>query len=100
MNSIPAKNEFAFSGEIGGKIAENIWDSIKSGLILVDSEGKILLWNNWIAMRNLAAAEAHAPRLKAMRAMVDDWIRETGDRGAVMEDPVRIYESYFGNKAK
>ena len=58
MNSIPAKNEFAFSGEIGGKIAENIWDSIKSGLILVDSEGKILLWNDWIAQHSGIPAES------------------------------------------
>jgi len=58
MNSISAKNEFTFSGEIGGKIAENIWDSIKSGLILVDSEGKILLWNNWIAQHSGIPAES------------------------------------------
>ena len=58
MNSIPAKKEIAFSGEIGGKIAEKIWDSIKSGLILVDSEGKILLWNSWIAQHSGIPAES------------------------------------------
>lgn len=58
MNSIPAKNEFAFSGEIGEKIAEKIWDSIKSGLILVDSEGKVLLWNDWIAQHSGIPAES------------------------------------------
>jgi len=52
MNSIPAKNEFAFSGEAGEKIAEKIWDSIKSGLILIDNEGKVLLWNDWIAQHS------------------------------------------------
>lgn len=58
MNSIPAKNEFAFPGEVGEKIAEKIWDSIKSGLILIDSEGKILLWNSWIAQHSGIPAES------------------------------------------
>lgn len=58
MNSIPAKNELTFPGEIGKKTAEKIWDSIKSGLILVDSEGKILLWNSWIAQHSGIPAES------------------------------------------
>lgn len=45
MDSTPAKNGGVFSG----KIEEKILNSIKSGLILVDSEGKVLLWNDWIA---------------------------------------------------
>lgn len=49
MHSMPEENEFAFPEKIGEEIAGKIWDNIKSGLILVDSEGKVLLWNDWIA---------------------------------------------------
>lgn len=52
MNSIPSKNGF-----IQERIAERIWDSIKSGLILVDSEGKVLLWNEWVARHSGIPAE-------------------------------------------
>lgn len=43
------KTATAFPGNAGGEIAGKIWDSIKSGLILIDREGKVLLWNDWIA---------------------------------------------------
>ncbi|OGS98921.1 MAG: hypothetical protein A3F73_02745 [Gallionellales bacterium RIFCSPLOWO2_12_FULL_59_22] len=52
MNSITAKNGF-----IPERIADRIWDSIKSGLILVDGEGKIMLWNDWIAQHSGIPAE-------------------------------------------
>jgi arylsulfatase A-like enzyme len=46
-------------------------------------------------VRNLASEPVERDRLKAMRKLVDDWIAETKDQGAVMEDPVRIHEDYF-----
>jgi hypothetical protein len=49
-------------------------------------------------VNNLAAAPGHQPRLLAMRKLLDNWIAETGDKGDVMENPVDIYESYFGKK--
>lgn len=57
MKSIPAKNRLAFSGRISEEVAEKIWDGIKSGLILVDREGKVLLWNDWIAKHSGIPAE-------------------------------------------
>ena len=32
---------------------------------------------------------------RAMRALLDDWIVQTADKGNVMEDPVEIYRDYF-----
>jgi len=58
MNSLPAKNGSISPGKIGEEIAEKIWDGIKSGLILVDSEGRILLWNDWIAAHSGIPAES------------------------------------------
>ena len=58
MNSLPATNGLIFSGKIGENIAEKICDVIKSGLILIDSEGKILLWNDWIATHSGIRAES------------------------------------------
>jgi arylsulfatase A-like enzyme len=46
-------------------------------------------------VNNLARDAAQAERLLAMRKLVDDWVKETGDHGATMEDPVDIYRSYF-----
>src|SRR5574340_465956 len=46
-------------------------------------------------IRNLADESAQRDRLLAMRQQLDTWLRETGDRGELMEDPVAIYESYF-----
>ncbi len=40
MNSIPANQTFNW---------EEIWDAVKLGLILIDGEGKVLLWNDWVA---------------------------------------------------
>lgn len=57
MNSIPVKNSFAFSGKIELEIAGKIWDSIKSGLILIDSAGNVLLWNNWVAQHSAIPTE-------------------------------------------
>lgn len=57
MNSMPVKNSFAFSGKIEGEIAGKIWDSIKSGLILIDSAGNVLLWNNWVAQHSVIPTE-------------------------------------------
>jgi hypothetical protein len=33
-----------------------------------------------------------------MRKTLDNWLAETGDKGEVMENPVDVYESYFGRK--
>lgn len=49
-------------------------------------------------VRNLAADSSQAERLSRMRRTLDSWIAEVGDQGAVMEDPVEIYESYFSKK--
>lgn len=49
-------------------------------------------------IRNLASDDAQSSRLTAMRALVDGWIRETGDRGAVLEDPVAVYADYYKKK--
>jgi arylsulfatase A-like enzyme len=49
-------------------------------------------------IRNLAKDSGHAARLKAMRTLVDDWVKDTGDQGHIMEDPVPIYDSYFAPK--
>lgn len=57
MGSIPEKNRLAFTGKAGEGIAEEILDSITSGLILVDDKGKVLLWNDWIAKHSGIPAE-------------------------------------------
>jgi arylsulfatase A-like enzyme len=49
-------------------------------------------------VKNLAADASQATRLVAMRGLVDNWITESNDQGYIMEDPVRIYSSYFGKK--
>ncbi|MDD2913687.1 MAG: diguanylate cyclase [Gallionella sp.] len=38
-------------------IWEEIWDAVKLGLILIDSEGKVLLWNDWVAEHSGIPAE-------------------------------------------
>ncbi|HTV02389.1 MAG TPA: sulfatase, partial [Luteitalea sp.] len=43
-------------------------------------------------MRNLAAVPAHAARLAAMRADVDRWMKEAGDKGAVFGEPRRLQQ--------
>ena len=49
-------------------------------------------------VKNLARDPAHHDRLLSMRKTLDDWLAETGDKGEVMENPVDVYESYFGKK--
>jgi arylsulfatase A-like enzyme len=49
-------------------------------------------------VRNLAGDPAQNDRLLSLRKLVDDWIVETGDKGNLMEDPVAIYQSYFGKR--
>jgi arylsulfatase A-like enzyme len=51
-------------------------------------------------VKNLAYDPAFAPRLLAMRKLVDDWVESSGDKGASMEDPVLIHDSYFGKGKK
>lgn len=48
-------------------------------------------------VNNLAADPKHAAVLERLRGLVDEWIVETGDRGAVMEDPLDIYRGYWGH---
>ena len=51
MNSISTNQKFA-PGKNLGYFGEKIWDGIKLGLILVDNQGMVLLWNNWIAQHS------------------------------------------------
>ncbi|HYO81959.1 MAG TPA: sulfatase [Bryobacteraceae bacterium] len=46
-------------------------------------------------VRNLAAEDQHASRLRSMRTLLENWIAETHDQGAIMEDPVEIHQNYF-----
>jgi N-sulfoglucosamine sulfohydrolase len=46
-------------------------------------------------VRNLAGQAEHAARLKSMGEALNAWIVESGDRGAIMEDPVPVYRDYF-----
>lgn len=48
MNSIPADK---------APIWEEIWDAVKLGLILIDGDGKVLLWNDWVAKHSGIPAE-------------------------------------------
>ena len=45
-------------------------------------------------VRNLADDPAHLATLKQLRALVDDWVRDTNDRGVLGEDPLDIYRGY------
>jgi len=45
------------SGNLEHEIAEKIWDSLNSGLILIDGEGMVLLWNKWVARHSGIPAE-------------------------------------------
>ncbi len=58
------------------------------------------LQNDPHEIRNLAEEPAQKQRLVTMRRRLDEWVAKTGDQGAVMEDPVAIYEDYFGTKGK
>jgi len=48
MNSITADKIFVW---------EKIWDAVKLGLILIDGEGKVLRWNDWVAEHSGIPAE-------------------------------------------
>ena len=48
MNSSPAYKALAW---------KEIWDAVKLGLILIDGEGKVLLWNDWVAEHSGIPAE-------------------------------------------
>ena len=50
-------------------------------------------------VKNLASDPAHQDRLLSMRKLLDNWIAEIGDKGDQMENPIHIYQSYFGKKA-
>lgn len=47
-------------------------------------------------VNNLAAVPAHAPVLRELRALIDEWITLAGDQGVTMEDPLDIYRGYWG----
>jgi N-sulfoglucosamine sulfohydrolase len=47
-------------------------------------------------VRNLAADPAHAATLRELRGLVDTWVRDSGDQGFRMEDPLDIYRGYNG----
>ena len=47
-------------------------------------------------VNNLAGEPAHEKRLEAMRGLVLDWVAETHDHGALLEDPVAVHRGYFG----
>ncbi len=47
-------------------------------------------------VRNLAGDPAHAKTLRELRALVDDWVRDSGDQGFRMEDPLDIHRGYTG----
>lgn len=47
-------------------------------------------------VNNLAHDPDHFEVLRQLRGLVDDWVSETNDAGAVMEDPIDIYKAYAG----
>ena len=47
-------------------------------------------------VRNLAENPAHFETLRRLRALVDQWVVESGDRGGINEDPLDIYRGYNG----
>jgi arylsulfatase A-like enzyme len=49
-------------------------------------------------VNNLAALPEYKETLLKLRAEVDKWMKETNDQGWRMEDPVQIYQGYYGNK--
>jgi N-sulfoglucosamine sulfohydrolase len=70
---------------------------------LFPAEGKPVeelydLQNDPHEIRNLASDPTQRQRLTTMRALLDKVLVETQDKGAVMEDPIPIYRSYFGAK--
>jgi len=53
-------------------------------------------------VRNLAADPAHRGELERLRARLDQWMRETGDRGpeaeAMYDSDMRVYARDRGGK--
>lgn len=49
-------------------------------------------------VNNLAALPEYKETLLKLRNEVDKWMKETNDQGWRMEDPVRIYQGYYGEK--
>jgi len=47
-------------------------------------------------VRNLAENPAHFETLRRLRALVDQWVVESGDQGGAIEDPLDIYRGYNG----
>ena len=45
-------------------------------------------------VRNLAENPAHFETLRRLRALVDQLVVESGDRGGINEDPLDIYRGY------
>lgn len=48
-------------------------------------------------VNNLIDQEEYASTLVMMREILDDWIETTGDQGAVIEDPLTVFRSYYGS---
>jgi len=51
MSSISTNQDFA-TGKILEHLGGKIWDGIQLGLILVDNQGMVLLWNDWTAQHS------------------------------------------------
>jgi len=47
-------------------------------------------------VKNLALDPQHAAKVRELRALVDQWVVESGDQGGVIEDPLDIYKGYNG----
>ncbi|MBL9202502.1 MAG: sulfatase [Opitutaceae bacterium] len=45
-------------------------------------------------VKNLALDPAHSAKLRDLRALVDRWVVESGDKGGAIEDPLDIYRGY------
>lgn len=44
-----ASEKTTASRMLGNEVVEKVWDNLNSGLILIDGESRVLLWNEWIA---------------------------------------------------
>jgi hypothetical protein len=47
-------------------------------------------------VKNLAGDSRHAAKLRELRALVEQWVAESGDKGGAMEDPLDIFRGYNG----
>ena len=50
------------------------------------------VWNDPYEIHNLATSARHQKTLKKMRALLERWVRETGDKGRVPEKESAITE--------